>query len=163
MLNDTGSVASIIGTMIAIGTILYAIVIDNKLTSFSKRVLFNTRVTPLKKDFDKNISELNKLFIDYQNQKEMILTELNFILANIRGITPKLPDEIVKEFKDLDNKISNIINGKLVDKIDYGDKNMLQKYFIQNQYDLDSLWSIYGDLSYFSKVLDNLIKDKKIS
>jgi len=163
MLNTIGSIASIIGTLVAFGTIIYAICIDKKLTNFSKKVLFNTRVTPLKKDFDKNISNLNRLFNDYANQKPVIIAELNLILANIRSITPKLPNQKNEEFKGLDKRISGILKGQLVEIVDYGNKNRVQKLFSQSQFDLDNLWVVYGELSYFSKVLDNLIKDKKIT
>ena len=108
-INLFGSVASIIGTIISIGTLIYAILINGKIKRITKRVLFNTRVSPIQKELEKSTSKISRLMNNYSDKKDEIKTELSLCKASIKGIIPKLPNENQSEFKDVESHINSIL------------------------------------------------------
>ena len=160
-LSDIGSYCSVLGLGVSLITLVYAFFIDQKIVRLRRQFLFNTRASSILKDLkEANTSLLDLLGRDYVSKEDDIKRVLISCRALLNSLASKAPTENKVALNRLAKRIELITNAKFGDAS--GRLKVLRRIFGKDKWNKSDLWKMYYDITYQIKVIENLVKDKKI-
>lgn len=157
-LNSSGSVASIIGTVISIAVLIQAIIVKSEIKKLQARHLFKIRSPQHLKKLDNYLSNLNTLLQDFSNNGDNIESTLSCVNAELKSLANKTEDkDILKQIKKSLRMNSSILIRGLSCRF----TGLCSFYpFRANR---ESVWKSYKHLQFTHTMLLNLIEDNKRS
>ena len=156
MLDTISAICSIFGFIISIATFGYAFLIEKKVRSFEKNVLFNTRVPILTSNLKLLNSQLSK---DLRDKNERSIKEtINLCKTVIEDINPKLSGDLNKQ----GIKIRKLLKKQYKSLFQLENEEIPKWKFWIRITTIDNLWESYDNLNSLITRIDNLKKDKKI-
>lgn len=155
-----GNWSSIIALGISFLTLCYAFFINRKVINIKKRVMFNTRVSPLLKDFKSYSLKIMQLYEEFDGNKNELKVEIAKCRVQLESIVSKIPNDQKKEFETQISKLKRAQKSTLGEQpVNFQQKWYKRKILFKSK---DDIWEIYVGLIACANKLDNLIKDKTI-
>jgi len=159
MIGYLGSWSSIIGLIISFITLVFAFFINRKVKKIKKRVMFNTRITPLLKDLKSYTRNINQLYQDFGENTNELKVEMAKCRVQLESVVPKLQNEHKGEFKSLILFLNNIQKYKLGNKPEGFKQIWYRKKTVFKTH--EDIWELYVMLIACVNKLDNLISASK--
>lgn len=161
-INEIGSYASIIGTLLSIVTLFFAYFINDKVKSVENRLLFSTRVPTHLDKLKKSSKKFKGLLLNFENAstKIEIHSEITSIYSTLNIICEKLKESNISELEEIRKQLKKVEKGKLVDiksSSRFWD-NLLNRPI---DFDKSDMWLVYREVTKFIDIVDTKIIDRK--
>jgi hypothetical protein len=149
-------ISSILGLLLTICTLIYALLIDRRVKNFEKSVLFNTRIPILTIILKQHHSQLSK---DLNAKDERKIREtINLCRTIVEDINPKLPTSLSRQ----GNKLKRKLKKQYIAIFELENEKTIKWKFWITVITMNKLWVSYDSLNSLITRIDNLQKDKKI-
>jgi hypothetical protein len=165
LLDQLGSLSSIIGLLITIILAIIGYLINNRIREIQRDIQFDARIKSLIKQLEKSKSSYPKFLQDYSESIKSIRFEISQTEVILRNINMKITGSEKKAVNNLIKKIKRMKMGEFINEEErpQGFFIFIQSFFIDRlETSEEDLWNFYTELSAIQTQLENLIEDKSI-